>query len=100
MNAKTHHHGDVTASICIPTYNRPNLLENAITSVLEQTFDDVEVVVSDNHHTGEAIVADLGDPRIRYFANGANVGPARNFELALDRARGRFVGILSDDDRL
>ena len=86
-------------SICIPTYERPADLETAIASVLVQG-DDLEVVVSDNARSGEQVVARLADPRIRYFRNPENLGPIGNTNAALDRARGRYLGVLHDDDRL
>jgi glycosyltransferase involved in cell wall biosynthesis len=86
-------------SICIPTYRRPDGLEAAIASVLDQDVEDVEIVVADNHTDGQAVVERFGDPRIRYVRNGSNVGPTRNACAALDRARGRLLGVLHDDDR-
>lgn len=87
-------------SICIPTYDRPDGLEVAIASVLAQEMQDLEVVVSDNHSSGLAVVERFGDPRISYFRNETNLGPVGNAGAALDRARGRLLGILHDDDRL
>ena len=87
-------------SICIPTYDRPDRVGVAIRSVLDQSFDDVEVVVSDNHTSAREIVQGIGDERVRYFANAHNLGLRKNFQLALDRSRGQLIGVLCDDDKL
>lgn len=87
-------------SICIPTYARPVELEEAIRSVLAQSYENVEVVVSDNGTLGEAVVQRLQDPRVRYFKNQTNVGLTGNLGFSIQRARGELVGLLMDDDRL
>ena len=56
-------------SVIIPTYNRATLVTEAVTSVLNQSVDDFEVLVIDNgsdDDTGERM-ASLNDPRIRYI---------------------------------
>lgn len=87
-------------SICIPAYARPAYLEAAIESVLAQSFGDLEVVVSDDGHEGEEVARSFGDARVRYSANPTRLGMTGNWEAALSRARGRYVGLLMDDDRL
>lgn len=89
-----------TVSICIPAYARPDTLRIAIHSVLSQEFADVEVVVGDDSGNLEASVAAIGDPRVRYHRNPTRLGMAGNWNAVLDRARGRYLGLLMDDDRL
>jgi len=89
-------------SICIPTFNRREMLCQAIRSALNQTYDHIEVVVSDNASddgTSEAVRA-LGDARIRYFRNETNLGAASNWERCLYLAQGAFISWLQDDDLL
>jgi glycosyltransferase involved in cell wall biosynthesis len=86
-------------SICIRA-TRAKHLPGAIESVLAQSFDDLEVVVSDDTATLRPLVEAVGDPRVRYHANERPLGPTGNLRAALNRARGRFVGALDDDDRL
>src|SRR6187200_310428 len=54
-------------SIVIPTYNRSELVQGAVRSILDQTFDDYEVVVSDNcsQDDTQAVIAGFQDPRVR-----------------------------------
>jgi len=87
-------------SICIPTYARPDYLRAAIQSVLAQTFTDLEVIVSDDGSDGEEVARSFGDARVRYSANPQRLGMAANWEAALTLARGRYVGLLMDDDLL
>ncbi len=87
-------------SVCIPTYQRARYIGETIQSVLNSTFSDFEIVVSDNastDHTQE-IVESFGDKRIRFYCNERNVGPVRNWNLALQRASGELVGVLFSDD--
>lgn len=87
-------------SVVIPTYQRAALLEEAVRSVLAQTYPHLEVLVEDDGSTdgsGEAM-ARLGDPRISYRRE-PNVGrpaPVRNRGIA--RARGELVAFLDSDD--
>ncbi len=89
-------------SICIPTYNRPDLLQRAVHSCLAQTLGDFEIVItdnSDNNASGD-MIARLADPRIRYFKNETNIGPWHNGKRAADLATGKHVKFLMDDDLL
>ncbi|HEY1774787.1 MAG TPA: glycosyltransferase [Solirubrobacteraceae bacterium] len=87
-------------SICIPAYARPEYLRAAIESVLTQTFSDLEVIVSDDSGDGEEVARSFGDARVRYHANPHRLGMVGNWEAALGLARGRYVSLLMDDDRL
>lgn len=87
-------------SVIIPTYRRPHLLGAAIQSVLNQTFQDFEILVVDDHSgdNTEAVVLAFADPRIRYIAHHTNwrVGAARNTGVL--NSNGAFIAFLDDDD--
>jgi glycosyl transferase family 2 len=86
-------------TIGIPTYNRADLLPTALAAALNQSHEDVEVIVSDNassDNTSE-VVRQFGD-RVRYFRNDTNLGPAANFCRLVDLATGEFFSWLQDDD--
>ena len=89
-------------SVVIPTFNRADMLGQAIASALEQTGVDLEVVVSDNastDHTPQLVARFSGDTRVRYFRNDSNVGMVANWRLAIyERARADCFVLLSDDD--
>jgi glycosyltransferase involved in cell wall biosynthesis len=87
-------------SIIIPTYNRARYLKEAIQSILNQTFDDFEIIVTDNASTDdtELIVYSFNEKRIKYFKNKENLGVVKNHNLALSKCTGEYIQIFSDDD--
>jgi glycosyltransferase involved in cell wall biosynthesis len=87
-------------TVCIPTYNRARFLGESIQSVLDQTLEDFELLISDNASTDNTaeVVASFNDPRIRYYRQPINIGLAANHQAAATMANTEFVGILSDDD--
>jgi glycosyltransferase involved in cell wall biosynthesis len=89
-------------SVCIHTYNRPHLLKEALDSIFNQTFQDFEVVITDNSKDFEskALVESYRDTRIRYFHNGSNIGPFLNVEKCTLLAETDLIKYLMDDDRL
>ncbi|CAM3963942.1 Glycosyltransferase like family 2 [Ectopseudomonas alcaliphila] len=85
-------------SIVLTTYNRPDLLRDALASVGTQTLLDFEVIlINDNGAPVEHLLADYDFP-ITYLRQGRNKGlsAARNAGLAM--ARGRYIVYLDDDD--
>ncbi len=87
------------ASIITPTYNRADMLGQAIQSVLDQDFTDWELIVVDDgsrDHTSE-IVAGFADPRIRYiYQENKGLPGARN--TGIRQARGQYIAFLDSDD--
>ena len=89
-------------SICIPTYNRPNLLQRAVCSCLAQTYPNFEIVVTDNStdFASREVLAKLSDPRIRYYSNSGNIGATASVNRGLSLATGKYISTLMDDDLL
>ena len=88
-------------TIAIPTYNRAdNYLRQALSSAVEQTYKNIEIIVSDNcsNDNTESVVKGFNDSRIRYFKQKENIGPWKNFNFCLQQANGIFFLVLSDDD--
>ncbi len=89
-------------SIGIPTYNRADKLSRAVHSALSQTYQSLEVVITDNASTDDTatLCATLQreDSRIRYIRQASNIGPAANFLAARDNSRGEYFMWLGDDD--
>jgi glycosyltransferase involved in cell wall biosynthesis len=75
-------------------------LRETLTSALNQTYPNIEIIVSDNCSTDstEAYVESIDDPRIRYFRHAKNIGAPNNFNYCLDQARGDYFLLLHDDD--
>ena len=92
----------ILLTIAVPTYNGARTIFRSLTTILPELCSEVEVLVSDNASTdatAEVVTAlAAGNPRIRYFKNETNVGFDRNVDLCLQRARGQFVWLISDDD--
>jgi glycosyltransferase involved in cell wall biosynthesis len=87
-------------SVIIPTYNRPEYLKQAIASAVKQTYQNIEIIVSDNcsPENPQALVASFGDSRIRFWRHQQNVGMIANQQHGFKIARGKYVASLHDDD--
>lgn len=84
-------------SVLIPTKNRAHLVGYAIQSVLDQGFEDFEIILVDNDdgdETGE-VVRGFSDSRLKYFKTGG-LNMSENWEFALEQARGKYVTVLED----
>lgn len=85
-------------SIILTTYNRPDLLKDALDSVSEQTLRDFEVIlINDNGEPVEHLLAAYDVP-ITYIRQGRNRGLSAARNAGLKLARGRYVVYLDDDD--
>lgn len=90
-------------SILLPTFNRAPILPLAIRSVLNQTFDNFGLIISNGGSTDgtTGVISEfLDDPRIRYFESAERLSMAENYELTLDKAEGEYIVFFSDDDAL
>lgn len=89
-------------SICIPSYNRADLIEETINSALGQTYQNIEVIVNDNCSTDGSweLLQRLAakDNRIRIFQNDRNLGAVRNWQAVMKHAQGQYALILWSDD--
>src|SRR5689334_11988186 len=87
-------------SVCIPCFNHGRYLGETISSVLEQDFDDFEVLVADNASTDNSkeVARSFCDPRIQLLENRYNIGFAPNLQRVTETAKGKFMILLSSDD--
>ena len=86
-------------SIIIPSYNRANILPVTIESVLNQTYNNWELIIVDDGSTDNTkeIVKNTADPRITYiFQENSERSVARN--NGIKNARGRWICFLDSDD--
>lgn len=86
-------------TVLISTYNRPQYLAEAIESVVNQRYQNWELIIlNDGGVDVEDVVAKFADPRIIYVPDNVNRGAARRFNQGLNMARGEYVTYLGDDD--
>lgn len=87
-------------SVVVPTKNRAHLLPLALSSVLNQSFGDFEVIISDNFSSDEtpAVAQSFDDKRIKYFRSEEPLSIGNSFHFALSHAKGEYIAFLSDDD--
>jgi glycosyltransferase involved in cell wall biosynthesis len=87
----------------LPVYNGQPYLEEAIESLLTQTYAHLELIISDNASTDgtEAICREAvrRDPRVRYLRQAENIGAPRNWNAVAREARGEYFKWASANDR-
>jgi glycosyltransferase involved in cell wall biosynthesis len=97
-------------SVIMPTYNRAEMLKEAIQSFFDQDYQDAELIILDNgstDHTRDVIINMSfregyynGVDRISLYKNNSNITPPHNFNQLLKYATGDLICHLHDDDRL
>jgi len=88
-------------SICVPTYNRSNLIGELLDSILAQSYTKFEVIItdnSDNFKTKELVESKYQDVRIKYFKNEKNLGMGGNTLKAFNYVNGEYLTFTPDDD--
>lgn len=89
-------------SIGVPVYNGQKYIKFTLDSLIAQTYRDIEIIVTDNCSTDATpqILQDYAarDPRVRYIRNETNIGPARNYKVSVDAARGQYFRWNPADD--
>jgi len=89
-------------SVIIPTYNRADLLPRALNSVLNQTFQDFELIIVEDGSTDNTkqLVEEFQkkDERIKYIWQKNSGGPAKPKNTGIKNSQGEFIAFLDDDD--
>ncbi len=91
-------------SIVLPTWNRAGLIERAVQGVLQQTYQNFELLLVDDGSTDntqsvvEHILAENPDPRVLYIRLPQHLGGAQARNIALRQAHGEFIASQDDDD--
>ncbi len=91
-------------TVCIPTFSRLDCLKEAVLAAQTQTVQDIEVLISDDGRSSElrrwCEGAVCSDSRVRYRRNESNLGLGGNWNACVAAARGQWLVIQGDDDRL
>jgi len=86
-------------SVLIPTFNRPRYLSVALTSVLQQSYQNLQIIViNDGGEDVRDVIRSFNDSRLTLIDKKENRGKASALNEALARAKGKYVAYLDDDD--
>jgi glycosyltransferase involved in cell wall biosynthesis len=91
----------VKVSICIPAYNQVEYLKRTIDSVLNQSYSDYEIIITDDSPSD--IVFDLvqqyqSEARLQYFKNRVSLGSPENWNESIRKSSGEYIKIMHHDD--
>ena len=87
-------------SVIIPTYNRGNLIKRAINSILNQTYQNIEIIVVDDcsNDNTEEVVKGINSSKIKYIKHEKNYGACRARNTGIENASGDYIAFLDSDD--
>ena len=91
-------------SVGVPTYNRPDGLRKTLKDICNQTYKNIEIIVSDNCSTiGDAksitneFISDVNS--LHFYKQSTNIGAIENLNYVLSKASGKYFIWMADDDR-
>ena len=88
-------------SVCIPTYNSALYLKESLESIINQSYNNLEIIISDNNSKDdtESIVKSFNyRHKIYYYRNITNIGCYNNYNKCINLANGEFIAIYHSDD--
>lgn len=87
-------------TVLMPVYNAAKFIDEAIDSILSQSFKDFEfLIINDGSTDGsKKIILSYKDPRIKFFENKKNLGVARTLNRGLRLAKGKYIARMDADD--
>lgn len=102
MPAESSSPSEPLVSVCMPVFNGDRFIEEAVRSVLAQTYRNFELCVFDDASTDRSwdILQGIQDPRVILHRNDQNLGPEANWNLAILAARGKYIKLFHQDDLL
>ncbi|MCX8124968.1 MAG: glycosyltransferase family 2 protein [Spirochaetes bacterium] len=86
-------------SVTMTTYNHEKYIAEAVQRLLDQTFEDFELIIVNDGSTDktEEMIKSFDDKRIRYIYQ-ENMGPSAAANTAIKNARGKYIALMSGDD--
>lgn len=94
---------NILVSVIIPTYNRTNYVEDAILSVVNQTYKNIEIIIADDN----AMIPQVREyikkmvskyPQCKLILNEENLGGSLNRNIGIRNSSGELISFLDDDD--
>lgn len=90
-------------SIGMPVYNRPIGLRKALESIVNQTYENLEIIISDNNSPNPEVIKIINefqknDKRIKFYQQNENIGPTSNFRFVEEKATSAYFMWAADDD--
>lgn len=87
-------------TVLMPVYNAEKHIEEAVASILDQTFTDFELLIMDDGSTDQtlALLGQFTDPRIRIVSNPGNLGIVYTLNRGVALAKGVFIARMDADD--
>ena len=87
-------------SVVIPLYNKEDYIEDTLQSVLNQTFQDFEVIIIDDGSTDNSLIQaqKIKDSRITFLKNSQNKGLSETRNIGIHHAKGQVIALLDADD--
>lgn len=89
-----------TVSVIIPSYNHEKFVAEAIQSVLNQSYQDFEIIITDDGSTDHSIqvIKQFTDPRIHLFCFSENQGSSVKTNHCIKHTQGKYIALLNSDD--
>ena len=96
---------DVLLSICVPSYNRSELLKRLTNQLLLLKSEKIEFVFLDDRSSDKEVMRHLrdieqNDKRVRVYENSSNLGITENYYSSLKHANGKYAMLLSNEDQI
>lgn len=88
-------------SVIIPTYNRSETIKNAINSVLQQSYQNLEVLLVDDASKDDTkqVVESIKDPRVQYYRNDKQMGANISRNVGITHAKGTYIAFCDSADQ-
>lgn len=86
----------------VPCFKLAHLLRDCVESILAQSYRDFEILIMDDCSPDDTpeVAQSFADPRVRHIRNDPNLGHLRNYNRGIELARGRYLWLISADDKL
>jgi len=91
---------NIEISICIPSYERTEYLERLLHSITKQTYQNFEVIISDDSKTNSnyELIKKFKNLNLKYYKNEIALDSPKNWNNAIEKANYDWIKIMHDDD--